>query len=388
MLIDPATFNLIQNTFLEHLSNSFDVISKYALNLLYIFATLEITVFGLLWALQQNVAWEKLIFKIIKIGLIFFIIQNYPWIFGVIVKSFINISGNVIDNKHFDSLLINPAKIWKYGYDTSISLLKLATNSSAFGLVLIETILGMGILLVFGLFGIQIVLQTVGLYLVGIIGLILLPFGAFNLSSNMLEKVIQSIFKAGTRVLTLIIITGIAMIVFANFSEIDLASSSAQYNINQPLGLFFTALMFLYLAIKLPNIAADTVGAINISASDNSTSENIGAGIVNSGVGAQASTPVSSSLNATMQAATTVPSGINTTAVSIQSAGGSSPTSSATKVSANISPEAISRYLKATNLNLAEKLPGENSPSDNKSSISSNTLKKLHQTLEKLFKNN
>jgi len=34
------------------------------------------------------------------------------------------------------------------------------------------------------------------------------------------------------------------------------------YSISQPLGLFFVSLLFLYLAIKLPALAADTVGSI------------------------------------------------------------------------------------------------------------------------------
>lgn len=385
MLIDPATLNLVQNTFLQHLSDSFDVVSKYALDLLYIFATLEIVIFGLLWALQQNVAWEKLIFKIIKIGLIFFIIQSYPLIFGAIVKSFITIGGNIVDNKHFGDLLINPAKIWKYGYDVSIGLLKLAANGSAIGLVLIHIILGMGILLVFGLFGIQIVLQMVGLYLVAIISLILLPFGAFNLSSNMLEKSLQSIFKAGTRVMTLIIITGIAMLVFTNFSEISLAMDNPQYNINQPLGLFFTALLFLYLAIKLPNIAAETVGAITMRSEENHTTVNISRDNSNFAPTSPSSSITPNSALSTIQAATNVASGVSAS-VAVQTATATSPILTSGKISANISAEAIARHLKASELgNMLKTDETMSSRTREKNSISASTLKKLHNTLEKLL---
>lgn len=388
MLIDPGSINLIQNTFLAHLSSAFDVVSKYALNLLYLFATLELALFGLLWALQQNVAWEKLFFKIIKIGLIFFIIQSYPWIFGAITKSFVIIGGDVVDTKHIANLMLNPARIWKYGYDVSLGLLKLAASGSAIGLVLIQTVLGMGILFVFGMLGIQVVLQVVGLYFIALLGLILLPFGAFNPGSNMLEKAVQNIFKAGARVMTLIIVVGIGMIVLANFSPIDINSTTPTYNINQPLGLFFTALLFLYLAIKLPPIAAETIGAFSMRFGESEAGQT--GGFTRESTSIQATSPTNGTPTSAMQAATSVASGIGGPASIQPMTTTTSTEAGGTRASANISPEAIARHLKASELgNILgrDNLSSEGSNRDSgKHSISQDTLKKLHNTLEKILK--
>lgn len=389
MLIDPGAINLIQNTFLEHLSNSFDVISKYAVNLLYLFAVLELALFGLLWALQQNNAWEKLFFKIFKIGLIFFLIQSYPWIFGTITKSFINIGGSVLDTTRVAKLFINPAKIWSYGYDVSIGLLKLAASGSAIGLVLIQTILGMGILFVFGMLGIQLVFQIVSLYLVALLGLILLPFGAFDPGSNMLEKAVQNVFKAGARVMTLIIVIGIGMMVLTNFSPIEITNTNSNYNINQPLGLFFTALLFLYLAIKLPPIAAESIGAFSMRFGENTNPSMQGAAFRET---ATLSTTVPNSISggtvSPMQAATSINSGIDNFSAAPTSITATASEANGAKISSNVSAEAIARHLKANELNniLGRDLIGDNATkASTKPSISENTLKKLHATLEKII---
>ena len=117
-----------------------------------------------------------LFFKIIKIGMIFFIIQNYSWLLGTILESFAQLAGVVINEVSISEYVFNPAKIWQYGYDAGVNLLKLATENDGFGSAMILTTLGMGILLVFGLLGIQMVVQIIGFYVVSFGALILLPW--------------------------------------------------------------------------------------------------------------------------------------------------------------------------------------------------------------------
>ena len=256
--IDPGAITLIQSTFLEKLHVAFASVAKYALNLLYLFAVLELVVFGLIWALQRDVGWDKFFFKIIKIGLIFFIIQNYSWLLGAIMHSFAKLAGVVTSGAV--KYIFNPAKIWEYGYDSGIHLLQLAVTNNNFGTVLVLISLGLGILLFFGLLGIQMVIQMVGFYLVSFGALILLPFGAFTLSRNMLDKAVQAVLQAGIRLMVLIIIIGIAVVVWDGFQLVDMTTTT-EFNINQSLGLFFTALLFLCLAYYLPKVLSQAVGS-------------------------------------------------------------------------------------------------------------------------------
>ena len=166
MNIDPGVVTLIQNTFLDQISNAFDITANYAFNLLYLFAAIELVLFGLVWALQSSAGWGKFFFKIIKIGLIFFVIQNYSWLLGTVLESFAQLAGTVINDGTIAEYIFNPAKIWQYGYDVGVNLLQLATNTQVFGLSMLQIILGMGILFVFGLLGIQMIIQIVSFYVV------------------------------------------------------------------------------------------------------------------------------------------------------------------------------------------------------------------------------
>ena len=265
ILIDPGAITFIQNTFLQHLNAAFELATHYALNLLYLFAALELAIIGLFWALQQDVMWGHLFFKIIKIGLIFFIIQNYSFLLNTIIRSFAQLGGIVANTESLTQVIFNPASIWLYGYDASISLLRSASTTTSIGLALVQTTLGMGILLALGLLGIQVILQLVGFYLVSFAALIFMPFGVFNPSANMFDRSLQSVLKAGVRVMVLIMVIGVAVTVwhFFGLDNLQLANNpSPTYDINQPLGLFFSALLFLYLAIRLPKIVSEAVGQI------------------------------------------------------------------------------------------------------------------------------
>ena len=263
MSIDPGVLTLVQSTFLQNINAAFASITQYALDLLYLFASVELVILGLVWALQHDVAWERLFFKVIKIGLIFFIIQNYTWLLDTIIRSFAQLAGTATESggDGLTHVIFNPATIWQYGYDTGLHLLQLATINNNFGLVLILVVLGVGILFVFGLLGIQIVLQLVGFYLTAFTSLIMIPFGTFEPSRGMFDKAVQALLKSGVRVMALMIVVGIAVTTWSGF-QLGEQSPDVIINISQPLGLFFTALLFLFLAIYLPRIASEAVGSI------------------------------------------------------------------------------------------------------------------------------
>lgn len=300
MNIDPGSITFIQTTFLQHIAAIFDLVGRYALNLLYIFTTLEIVLFGLAWALQQNAEWGKLFFKILKIGLIFLILQNFAWLLNTIISSFAQIAGHLAHTAKIEQFVFNPSTIWQYGYDAGLFLLKKAALGNSMGLIFIDIILGAGLILTFGLLGIQVVLQLVGFYLVALTSVILMPLGAFNPTSRMFDRPVQAVLKAGIRVMVIIIIVGIASVIFDSFDLRSMASNVV--NINQLLGLLFSSLLFLCLAMSLPKIVASTVGEVGDYWQKEAIAVNI------SGDTSREATPQSVAFSgaANMQAATTV----------------------------------------------------------------------------------
>lgn len=254
MNVDYTTFTLVQNTALDHINSAIDLVKNYTTHLLYFLAVLEISATGILWSWQHDATWGRLFLKILQISLIIYFINNYAWILDIIFKSFIEIGKTTVKNDKLTQLVLNPAHIWQYGYNVSLNLLKTAALGSSLGLILIQIILGFGILLVFGLLGIQSVLQLVGFYMVSLFALLLLPFGAFTPTISIFEHAVRSVFQAGVRVMAIIIVVGLAALVFAENNTYE--------NIGQLLGLFFTGLLFLCLAIRLPQILASAVGKV------------------------------------------------------------------------------------------------------------------------------
>lgn len=377
-LIDPGVVTLIQNTFLDNVSSAFSMVSHYAFNLLYIFAAIELVILGIAWALQSNIGWDKLFYKVIKIGLIFFIIQNYPWLVNTILSSFAKLAGVVINDASVAQYIFNPAQIWQYGYDVGINLIQLATSSNQIGLVMVYLSIGMGILLVFGLLGIQMVVQTVSFYLVSFTSLIILPFGTLAPSKNMLDKAIQGVLKAGIRLMVLIIIIGIAVLVWNGFDFVDMQTST-EFNINQPLGLFFTGLLFLSLAFYLPNIASQVVGDISSSVLE-AAPANVTVTSVGAGATTFAAQPIPSDTS-NMQAATTI-APVSSSAGNLGSQESVSSAASAATVPTATTSSTLSGQSPSSQITKADLAKA----SSMSKTISENTVNKIKSAISKAMK--
>ncbi|MBU2545744.1 MAG: type IV secretion system protein [Gammaproteobacteria bacterium] len=376
MNIDAGAITLVQTVFMQHMSATFALVTHYAFNLLYIFASLEIVFFGLGWALQSSAAWERLFFKLIKLGLIFFIVQNYAYLTDSLIRSVAQVGGLIANVKHLDNIVFNPALIWQHGYDIGVALLKRASISSGFGLPFLEILLGMGILLVFGLLGIQIVIQLVGFYLIALIGLVLLPFGAFDQSIGMFDQSIRSVLKAGIRVMVLVIVIGVAVTVWNTFDPIDVQGS---FNLNQVLGLFFTSLLLLYLAIRLPTFAADAVG--HVIKQWGGESAGVGAGVTTS---VMAPSTLGVSEGTAMQAATAIDQRVGASmSPSVSSvASATSLWSSAASVSTSPSVAQLSQMTMYRDRDREQSLDEAIAV---KQSISNTTLKQIKEKLDKVL---
>ncbi len=385
MALDAAAISLVQAGVLDHLIRGFAAITQYALNLLYIFVGFEVVVFGLLWALQQESGWGRLLLKVIKIGLIFFIIQHFGGVIGSVVASFADVGSKLAPVPHLTDTFYNPALLWKYGYNSSVALLKAgsAVNVSV-GLAMVQISLGLGILLCFALLGIQIVLQLVGFYFTSLLGLLLIPLGVFSPATQMLEQVIQSILKAGVRVLVLFIVVGAAITTWHLFG---LDKQAINVTVNEALGLFDSALLFAYLAIRLPGLVANVVGRLQL---DRLVAQ--AGAVVYPASSVNTVSPSSPSVISSMQAAVALPSSsevtVATQIASQQAAPGAAVSaSSAPSVSVNAAvPTSAMRGLQRGKSATSEAYRVNKSVSDDLLNKLSGALKKNQGGLDDRFK--
>lgn len=258
--LSPIVLSMIQHSFIDDLGGAFVRISKMAQQLFYIVAGIELALFGLVWALRQQELLGTFLLKIFKLGLIFFIITMYPQILQALIDGFSKAAFMTVPHDTA-KYLFNPAEIWRYGFDTGISLLNLAVSygTSNDGITLIYVILGFGILLLFALIMAQIILVVVTFYVVALLALLLIPLGAFTPTRNLFERAIESVFSAGARVYALIIVLGVAVSIWSQF---NIGAVSQGTTIDVPLGMFCVTLVFWVLMVKLPGLAARAVGRI------------------------------------------------------------------------------------------------------------------------------
>lgn len=258
MALDVTSINAAQAFFLENIANAFSSLMIYARHLLYYFISFEVVFAGLGWMLYQSQSAERLFFQVIKIGLILFVVENYNHLLNVILSSTLQI-GQQLGQTNTLHVLLNPGLVWEYGYNFAVSLLQNAATAEGFAFPMILMCLGFGILLVVGIFGIQIFIQLAAFYLVSAISLIFLPLSVFSPLRNFFSRSLQSILQASVRLMVQMLIVSAALGLWAG---IRLQSFSTTTSINVPLGFFFSGMLFVFASAYLPKVAERIIGLV------------------------------------------------------------------------------------------------------------------------------
>lgn len=257
-LLNPLIFTSVQNTYIAQLSHLFLEISRHASSLFYILASLELALFGVIWALRQQEMVASFLLKMIKLGFIFFLITHYVSLLNILLNGLTQLSFHTgsTQTPHF---IFSPDLLWKYGFDSAISLLALAVQygSANFGMTCIYLVLGFGILLLFALIACQIILQFISFYLLSLLALLFLPFGTLSLTQNLCARSLQAVFQTAVKIFALLLMLGIGVSIWSSFNP---TAFSASTSLDQPLGLLFTTLIIAILSWKVPAYAAAAVG--------------------------------------------------------------------------------------------------------------------------------
>jgi type IV secretory pathway TrbL component len=229
-----------------------------ALVLFVSLAVIEMVLFGVVWAFKQDEAWGALIFKIIKLSVVFGIITMYPVILRVVIDGFTHVAwriGDVPVSKYF----LNPTLLWGFSLKYCLALFKIGISYGTFNIAvsLLYIILGLGTLLVFSLIAAQVTLVVVGFYVVSILALLLIPFGALSLSQRLFYRALHGVFSMGARVFAMVCLMGLAIQVWFKFDSVHLTATT---NLSLPLIMFMFSLTMAWLFIFVPQYAAQMVG--------------------------------------------------------------------------------------------------------------------------------
>jgi len=379
--LTPEVLTVIQQRGLAELTQHFERISSIAMQLFGIIAVIEMSLFGLVWSYRHDSTFGTLVFKVIKLSLIFFIISSYPFLLKHLIDGFTQIAAG--KSTIWNQFIFNPTKIWQFGFDGSISLFKLSVyyGTANIGMSMIYLVIGFIILLAFTLIGAQMVLIVIGFYIVSLLALLLLPISTLSVCKGLLSRALQSVIQMGARVFGLIFVITIAVQVWQQFNITQWSQST---HLMAPLGLLTSAIMIGYLVIRIPAWCASAVGPISGSLFDDF--KDSGATTVTS----TASTiiPNVSSVAAGTALRSSVPSGTSSSAIAtptpaLQSAIQIHPTGH------NQQPiAAASGHITGANrlMAAADKIAKTQSASQIQQGISNDTLRKLKFTFKQAMK--
>lgn len=371
----PMVLTSIQNNFIHQFTHGFATMGHYATNLFYLIATIEIVMFALFWAMKHEDGFALFILKIFKLSLIFFVISQFPNLLQALIDGFTVTSIQLTGDKAALALF-NPSHIWDYGFDAGINMTKVAVTYGTTNVAMsnVYLILGFGSLMLFALIGAQIILIVTGFYVVSLLALLMMPLGAFFGTRNFFERAIESVFRMGARVFALMLVLGVASVIWAKF---DLSQLTQTTTLTQPIGFFIATLVFVVLAYRLPNLAVEAVGQVRGRLMDEFTHTQ--------GSSAASAVNVSSSANlsqvqsaATMSAPAVVTPGVpgasSVSNAATMSAPGSAAAPQATTV--NVSTQAASGLQAGKNKKTAEGA---------ELGISRETLSKLKSTFKQVM---
>jgi hypothetical protein len=256
--LDVTHINAIEGLLLSNVASAFSWLIVYAKHLLYYFTAFEIIMSGFAWALYQNQAAERLFGQLLKIGLVLFLVENFTSILNSILSSVL-IIGQQLGQSGSENILLNPGLIWQNGYNFAISLLQAAANADGFALPMILIVMGFGILLVVGIFGIQIFIQVVAFYFVAAMSLLFIPLSVFSPLRDFFSQSMKSLLQASIRLMIQMILVSAAMSVWSTMQS---QTYTPAMNINAPLGFLFSGLLFVCASACLPRLAEKVIGGI------------------------------------------------------------------------------------------------------------------------------
>jgi type IV secretion system protein TrbL len=252
------------NTFTTYIDSGFGLIKGEVGYLSSTLIVIDITLAGLFWAwgADEDIL-QRLVKKTLYVGVFAFIISNFNNLSAIIFNSFAGLGLQAGGSTISMATFLQPGHLAQAGLDAGQPLLDAASQqmgfTSFFANFVQITVLMMSWLLVliaFFILAVQLFVTLIEFKLTTLAGFVLVPFGLFNKTAVLAEKVLGNIVASGVKVMVLAVIVGIGTGLFSQFTQ---TFAGGQPTIEQALSVVLAALATLGLGIFGPGIATGLV---------------------------------------------------------------------------------------------------------------------------------
>jgi type IV secretion system protein TrbL len=252
------------NIFTTYIDSGFGLLGGEVKYLSSTLVAIDITLAGLFWALagDEDVI-ARLIKKTLYIGFFAFLIGNFNKLSEIIFNSFSGLGLKAVGSGLSANDFLHPGRIAQVGLDAGTPILQVAGQLMGY-VSFFENFVQIAVLMIawaivlisFFILAVQLFVILIEFKLTTLAGFILVPFGLFNKTSFLAERVLGNVVASGVKVLMLAVITGIGTTLFSQFTQ---GFGGNQPTIQDALSLVLAALSLLGLGIFGPGIAAGLV---------------------------------------------------------------------------------------------------------------------------------
>jgi len=225
---------------------------------------IDVTLAALFWAWgADDDIIARLVTKTLFVGVFAYIISNWNALARIVFESFAGLGLVATGGTLGAGELLQPGRIAEVGLETGRPIL--ASIADLMGFVsFFENFIQIAILmfawivviLSFFILAIQLFVTLIEFKLATLAGFVLVPFGLFNKTAFMAERVLGLVISSGVKVLVLAVIVGIGSTIFGEFT----AGFAGEPTIEDAMAVVLAALSLLALGIFGPGIAFTATG--------------------------------------------------------------------------------------------------------------------------------
>lgn len=220
---------------------------------------IDVTLAALFWAWgTDDDIIARLVKKTLFVGVFAYIISNWSTLARIVFESFAGLGLVATGNSISAGELLQPGRIAEVGLEAGRPIL--ASIADLMGFVsFFENFIQIAILmfawivviLSFFILAIQLFVTLIEFKLATLAGFVLVPFGLFNKTAFMAERVLGLVISSGIKVLVLAVIVGIGSTIFGEFT----AGFTGEPTIEDAMAVVLAALSLLALGTFGPGIA-------------------------------------------------------------------------------------------------------------------------------------
>jgi len=247
--------------FTSYIDSGFGLLGGEVAFLSSTLVTIDIALAGLFWALAPDEdVIARLIRKTFYVGFFAFLIGNFNNLARIVFNSFATLGLKASGSSLTADQFLQPGRVAQVGIDAGTPILQAASQLMGFASffenfvqIFVLLIAWLVVLIAFFILAVQLFITLIEFKLTTLAGFVLVPFGLFNKTAFLAERVLGNVIASGIKVLVLAVIVGIGTTLFGQFTQ---GFANTQPTLEDALALVLASLALLGLGIFGPTIAS------------------------------------------------------------------------------------------------------------------------------------